>query len=335
MKLVSTIAPCRNERSHVQAFVASALAQTLPDGWQMELLVADGSSDDGSAELLQALAQTEPRLHVVPNRQRIVSTGLNACLAQARGEVIVRLDVHTVYAADYIAQCLATLEKTGADNVGGPWVAQGHTPMQQAIAAAFQSRWVVGGARSRDITYEGPVETVYLGCWPRTTFTRFGDFDEQLVRNQDDEHNLRIALGGGRIWQSAAIRSVYFPRSSLKQLFEQQRQYGYWRPFVLRKHGRPASWRQLAPAVFVAMLVLALAMLPWWRWPLAVLAGLYASYLLGVSILVAAQRGSGLWWRLPGVIAAYHGGYGLGTWKGLWHLLTRRGAGASDMRLTR
>src|SRR5690606_22212395 len=142
-------------------------AQRLPAGWSIEWLVADGASDDGTRERLDERARNEPRLVVVDNPQRIVSAGLNACVARARGDVIARLDVHTAYADDYLAQCIATLERSGADNVGGPWIAVGDSPMQRAIAAAFQSRWVVGGGRSRNAAYEGAVDTVYLGCWPR------------------------------------------------------------------------------------------------------------------------------------------------------------------------
>src|SRR5690606_37170429 len=157
----------------------------------------------------------DPRFRMIDNPGRIVSCGLNRCIEQARGQFIVRLDVHTVYADDYIAQCLATWQATGADNVGGPWRAgavQGpEGVVQRAVAAAFQGRWVAGGALSRDLAYDGPVDTVYLGAWPRQTFERFGGFDEQLVRNQDDEHNLRLHRGGARVWQSASICSTYFP----------------------------------------------------------------------------------------------------------------------------
>ncbi|HQZ57710.1 MAG TPA: glycosyltransferase, partial [Ottowia sp.] len=189
--LVSIIAPCRNERAHIDAFCDCALAQRLPDGWQMELLVADGASDDGTHARLVERAAADARLRVLDNPGRIVSTGLNACLARARGQVIVRMDIHTQFAPDYVAECIAALERSGADNVGGPWVARGQGAWGRAIAAAFQSRWVVGGARSRDVDFEGEVDTVYLGCWPRATLARVGGFDETLVRNQDDEHNLR------------------------------------------------------------------------------------------------------------------------------------------------
>lgn len=336
MRLLSVIVPCRNELAHVDALLDAVAAQRLPEGWTLELLVADGRSDDGTRERLDERARAEPRLVVIDNPRRIVSTGLNACLARARGEVIARWDMHSRYADDYLARCLATLERTRADNVGGPWVAVGTGPMQCAIAAAFQSRWVAGGARSRDVGYEGEVETVYLGCWPRASFERFGAFDETLVRNQDDEHNLRIVRGGGRVWQSASIRSTYHPRASVAQLFAQQRQYGYWRPFVLRKHGRPASWRQLAPALLVAGLALALALLPWHgAQPLGALALAYAAYVLIASVSIASRAGAAAAARAPLVIAAYQLGYGLGTWQGLFDLLRGRVAAAGSMRLTR
>lgn len=333
---VSVIAPCRNEAGHIAAFCDSALAQVLPPGWQMEVLVADGCSDDGTRELLIARSEEDTRLQWVDNPGRIVSTGLNACIARARGEVIVRLDIHTRFAPDYVARCIETLARTGADNVGGPWVAQGTGPMGEAVAAAFQCRWVVGGARSRDTRFDGEVDTVYLGCWPRAVFERIGGFDEALVRNQDDEHNLRLRLAGGRIWQSPLIHSLYHPRNSLRHLFAQQRQYGYWRPFVMRKHGQAGSVRQVVPAAFVAALGLFALCLPWSVLPLAALVALYAGYVALAS--VSATRSAGRWQllaRLPVVIAAYHVAYGLGTWRGLWDVLRARTPSARFARITR
>jgi succinoglycan biosynthesis protein ExoA len=265
-RTVSVIVPCRNERDFIEAFCASVAAQTVPDGWTLQVLVADGLSDDGTRERLAAWCAQDTRFSMIDNPGRIVSSGLNRCIEAAQGDFIVRLDVHTVYAPDYIAQCLATWQATGADNVGGPWKAQGAEGrqglVQRAIAAAFQSKWVAGGALSRDLAYNGEVDTVYLGSWPRQTFDRFGGFDETLVRNQDDEHNLRIHKGGGRIWQSASIQSTYFPRASKMDVFRQYRQYGYWKPFVMRKHGQAAALRHLVPGLFVgALITLSLMML--------------------------------------------------------------------------
>ena len=324
--LASVIVPCRNERDHIEAFVASALAQRLPPNWAIEVIVADGASDDGTRERLDSIAAHDQRLLVIDNPASIVSSGLNRALARARGEVIVRMDVHTTYADDYVDACLAALERSRADNVGGPWRAEGDTPRQRAIAAAFQSRWVTGGAKSRRLDYEGAVDTVYLGCWPRATFERYGEFDEMLVRNQDDEHNLRIVRGGGRVWQSPAIRSSYQPRGSLRDVFRQQLQYGYWKAFVMRKHGQVASLRQVVPGAFVAVVVLLVVAA--WVWPparsaLGALAGAYALFALTAAAVVAGQAGWALWPRIALVVPVYHLGYGLGMLRGWADVLLR------------
>ena len=335
-KLISVIVPCRNERHHIDTFCDSALHQALPEGWRMEVLIADGDSNDGTRERLALRCASDPRLVVVDNPGRIVSTGLNACLAKAQGTIIARLDVHTQFAPDYLAQCIETLERTNADNVGGPWVAKGTGPTGSAIAAAFQCRWVVGGALSRDTRYEGEVDTVYLGCWPRSVFDRFGLFDETLVRNQDDEHNLRLRLGGARIWQSPRVRSIYQPRNSLGHLFAQQRQYGYWRPFVMRKHGQPGSARQLVPALFVAAAT-ACVLAAWWS--ALPLGGLVLAYAFYIAIATASAARSANKWqlaaRLPVVIAAFHIGYGLGTWRGLWDIARAKTPSSAFAKITR
>jgi glycosyltransferase involved in cell wall biosynthesis len=325
--LLSVIAPCRNEREHVVVFCDAVAAQQLPVGVALEVLIADGRSTDGTRDKILRRCSDDARFAMVDNPGLIVSTGLNRCLERARGEVIARMDLHTQYDEDYLAECLAALQRTGADNVGGPWHAEGEGAAQDAIAAAFQSRWVSGGARSRDLDYEGPVDTVYLGCWPRSTFDRFGGFDEALVRNQDDEHNLRLTRGGARIWQSARIVSRYRPREKLEQVFRQQLQYGYWKPFVMRKHQQPAALRQLVPGIFVGLLVL-LAIgglaLPAARSGLLWLGNLYTLYVLAASLAIARQAGMSLLPRLPFVIAAIHLGYGLGTLRG-WYDVLRRG----------
>lgn len=312
MKTVSVIVPCRNERGFIAAFCDSLFAQQLPAGWQLQAVIADGQSDDGTAEWLRERAAQDPRLKVIANGGRIVSTGLNRALSIAEGEIIVRMDVHSVYAPDYVAECIAALQRTGADNVGGPWVAVGEGAMQKAICAVFQSRWISGGARSRLLDYEGEADTVYLGAWPRDSFERFGGFDEDLVRNQDDEHNLRIVKGGGKVWQSARIRSQYSPRAQLGALRRQYLQYGYWKPFVMKKHGQPASLRHLVPGLFVLALLGSLLLLPWSAWPLG---GLLAAYGLVLLLATASLAGQGVavLLRAPAVIATYHLAYGLGS----------------------
>jgi succinoglycan biosynthesis protein ExoA len=185
------------------------------------------------------------------------------------------------------------------------------------------------------VDYTGEVDTVYLGAWRRSELLRLGGFDEALVRNQDDELNLRIVRGGGRVWQSAAIRSWYTPRASFAALFRQFHQYGYWKVPVIRKHRLPASPRHLVPFAFVALLSLLAVggffLRPAW-WALAALLVLYAAAALVNAMAVAPRQAPAVAWAF----FCMHAGYGLGFGRGLLDVvLLRRGPGAAVTRLTR
>jgi glycosyltransferase involved in cell wall biosynthesis len=330
---VSVVIPCRNERDHIGRCLDALLAQEPPPGG-FELIVADGLSTDGTRELLRQLSAREPSLRVIDNPGRIVSTGLNSAIAAARGDIIVRADVHTEYAADYIRQCASVLEETGADNVGGPWIAARRGYVGSAIAVAFQSRFGSGGALAHDPRHEGAVDTVYLGCWRRESFGRFGLFDEELVRNQDDEFNLRLTRAGGTIWQSPRIKSRYHPRASLLALFRQYTQYGYWKVRVIQKHRLPASWRHLVPSVFVlTTLVLAAAgtVSATARLALAILAAAYVASVLAASLAMLGRFDTRLLPVLPLVFCCMHVGYGYGFLRGVVDFVLLRRAPATGM----
>ena len=243
--LVSVIVPVRNEATTIRGCLEAILAQDYPPG-RLEIIVADGQSDDGTREIALELAQSHSRLAVIDNPARTAAVGLNLAIPRARGEIIARIDAHTTLAPDYLSQCIEMLRRTGADNVGGParTAPVSGSTWAGAIAAAYHSPFSTGGARFHDPGHEGPADTVPYGCWPKSTFEKFGLFDPELVRNQDDEHNLRIVRGGGLVYQSPSIRSWYQPRSSLGALFAQYSQYGYWKVRVIQKHRVPASPRR-------------------------------------------------------------------------------------------
>jgi succinoglycan biosynthesis protein ExoA len=267
------------------------------------------------------MARIHPELRIIDNPERIQAAGLNAAIGVAKGQIIVRMDAHTDYAPDYVSQCLAVLDETGADAVGGPWVGRGTSLVQRAIAAVFQSSFCAGTARGHDPAYSGSIDTVYLGCWRRELFDRLGLFDEELVRNEDDELSLRITRSGGTIFQSPRIKSWYTPRNSLGGLLRQYAQYGYWKVRVIQKHRMPASPRHLVPAVFILLLA-SLSIASFWS-PIGA-AGAIAltlAYLLA-NLLASAQTArrseSKLWPLIPFVFACYHFGYGWGFLHGVW-----------------
>ena len=241
---VSVVIPCRNEIRFIRGCLDSILSQDTA-GIKLEILIADGMSDDGTRAVLHGYEKNVSSLRVLDNLKKNASAGLNLAIRAATSEIIIRMDAHTEYAPDYIRNCVQILKQTGADNVGGPALTRADGYLAQAIALAFHSGFTHGGSTFHDARYEGLVDTVPYGCWRKSTLDRVGLFDETLDRNQDDELNFRIISAGGRIWQSPRIVSWYRPRTRLRDVFRQYFQYGFWKVAVIRKHRRPASWRHL------------------------------------------------------------------------------------------
>ncbi|MGA3294926.1 MAG: glycosyltransferase family 2 protein [Candidatus Acidiferrales bacterium] len=322
MPAISLIVACRNESKHMRVFLDSLLQQDL-EGFDWQIIVADGMSDDGTREELDECARRNPRISVIDNPARIVSCGLNAAIRIARGEIILRLDAHTEYAPDYVRKCVESLERTDADNVGGPARTKADGLLARAIQAAYHSRFSTGGARFHDDDYSGFVDTVPYGCWRKETLLQLGLFDEELVRNQDDELNLRLTRAGGKIWQASEIVSWYRPRTSLSALFRQYFQYGFWKVRVIRKHKIPGSLRHLIPGAFaaanlillLAVVCLALAGSPSSRRVLFVWGILLAAYVFA-CVIAASFAARRFGWRLfpylPLTFAVFHVSYGLG-----------------------
>ena len=251
---VSVVVPCFNEADFIEDFIRRMSQQTYNN---FEIIVADGLSDDGTSDLLDNLETQISNLSVVQNPARAVSFGLNAAIKSSSATIIVRMDVHTEYDVDYIAESVRLLVTHKFDCVGGSWnINIPDRTVPRGIAISFMSYFGSGGAKSRMSDYSGPVDTVYLGAWPRESFETFGDFDESLVRNQDDELCHRINLGGGRIYQSADIKSKYFGRTTFTKLANQFYQYGFWKPYVIFKHKAVASIRHLFPSTLVVFFVL-------------------------------------------------------------------------------
>ncbi|MFZ1728677.1 MAG: glycosyltransferase family 2 protein [Bacteroidota bacterium] len=342
--MISIVIPLRNECDRVEALLAAAVDQ-LQDDEELEFIFIDGASVDDTKERIQELQKNDrfaqhfiegrKTIRVLDNPRHFVSGALNLAIAEAKGEIIVRWDAHTEYASDYIEQCVRTLEGTNAWNVGGPARTKADGYLQRAVAAAYHSAFSVGGASFHDIDYEGYVDTVTYGCWRKKTLIDLGGFDEELVRNQDDELNLRIVREGGTIYQSPSIKSWYHPRSTLSALFKQYLQYGYWKVRVIRKHRIPASIRHLVPVSFVTGLVL--GPLLGYLFPV-----LFAMYLIAVaayfgllsvfSVATSRKNGWDLLLVMPVVFLTYHISYGIGFLGGLIDsIFCRKGSAAHSV----
>jgi hypothetical protein len=268
-------------------------------------------------------------VRVLDNPRRIVPTALNIGIRAATGEVIARMDAHVVYPPEYLTGLVEALRQTGADNAGGrlETLPADRTPLARAIAVALAHPFGVGNSHFR-IGTPGRrwVDTVPFGCYPREVFQRIGLFDEELVRNQDDEFNLRLIRRGGRVLLVPDVVSRYYARGSRRQLARMYFQYGYFKPLVARKVGRVMTVRQLVPAAFaVVLLGGAGAALAWppLAFPWVLVIALYAALMAVAAARAVRPHGLRSAAALLGVFPILHLSYGVGFLRGLWDMLIR------------
>jgi len=341
-QLVSIVMPCRNESGHLADAVRDAFAQQRR-GFDLEVLIAVGPSTDGTEALAERLRTGHPGLRVLPNPAGVVPHGLNAAIRAARGGIIVRMDAHSRYPPDYVAALVEALDRTGADNVGGVWetVPADGSDLAWAIARALSSPLGVGNALFRlTPTEEREVDTVPYGCWRRSLFDRIGFFDEELLRNQDDEFNGRTIRNGGRIVLVPGVRIRYTARKDLRRLWRMYREYGLFKPLVNRKLGAPATARQFVPPLFVLALLGLPLLAPFV--PMAAIAWCMMVTIYVVIVAVVSARiafGEGRPGALPWLLAAFacvHLAYGAGYLQGLWRFtIARRTMRPTDLATNR
>lgn len=319
---VSVVLPVRREGPGFGETLARVLKQDYPA--IVEVLVVDGMSDDRTRDVVRGISERDRRVKLLDNPGLIVPTAMNVGIRAARGAIIVRVDGHTRIDPDYVSRCVAALRASSASCAGGRMDAVGTTLIGRAVAGATSGPFGVGDSHFHYSDTPRFTESVYLGAWLRETLLRAGGFDEEMVRDQDDELSYRLRKLGGTVWLDPSIRSEYTPRGSLLRLWSQYRQYGMWKVRVFQKHPTMLRWRHFVPAAFVlaagAGLVLAVCV-PWGATLLAAGALLY----LSAAAIAAIATPAGLAERLvmPIVFLTIHTAYGTGFLAGLVRFLPR------------
>ena len=283
---ISVVMPCYNEESYIEKAIESLIDAYFL--YNCELIVADGMSQDKTRQIIHSFIAKGFPIRILDNEMRYQSSGLNLAIAEARGEMIVRVDAHCVYPPGYVKKCTDLLERTGAANAGGIMLPRGVQTTQKAIALAMQHPMGVGDAKFHLGNFSGYVDTVYLGTFWKTVFDEIGLFNTRSQTNQDAELNLRILKAGKKIYLDSAIQVTYFPRESLKKLAVQYFKYGRGRCYTTLKHRRITSLRQIGPILLV--IIFLFCMILSFKEPLFLGIPLFYFFVLILTALLSWRR---------------------------------------------
>lgn len=325
LPVVSIIIPMRNEESYIGKNIRSLINQDYPKD-SYEVIVVDGMSEDGSKKAVQSFSNNSSNIILLENPDFFTSYALNVGIRKSRGEIIIILGAHSFVEVDFIKKNVETFEKVEADCVGGPIATLGGTYSAKVISLALASPFGVGDVLFRYSKKEGYVDTVAFGAYKREVFEMIGLFDEELVRNQDDEFNYRLRRSGAMIFITPQIRSFYYSRATLKKLSKQYFQYGLWKVRVLQKHSKMMRLRQFVPVVFILSVIISL-LLSFYNKSFFYLFSLIIGSHFVCDVLFSSWIAKKHEWKhflfLPIVFNILHWSYGFGFLMGLFRFFRR------------
>lgn len=253
-KTVSIIIPCRNEEKYIKQCIDSFLDQSYPKEL-IEIIIADGMSNDNTRNIINNISKENKNVILIDNKKFTAPAGMNLGIKKSKSDIIIIFGAHAYAHRDFIKENVLALEKNEVGCAGGVITTVNDSIKGEAIAEAMSCPFGVGNALFRYAEKEAFVDTVGFGAYGRKFIIDIGLFDEELVRNQDDELNFRVQKTGKKILLNPKIKSTYFSRGDFKKLWKQYYQYGFWKVRVIQKHKKPASIRHLIPLMFVLFLL--------------------------------------------------------------------------------
>lgn len=327
-KSVSIVIPCRNEENFISECLQSFINQTYPQEL-LKIIVADGMSTDKTREIIKDLQKKNNNIILLDNEGLSAPKGMNLGIRHTDSEIVIIFGAHAYADEKFVEENVKALENSEVGCAGGLITTVNDSIKGSAIAEAMSCPFGVGNALFRFAEKETYVDTVAFGAYRRVVLDKVGIFDEELVRNQDDELNFRVEKSGAKILLSPKIKSTYFSRGSYKKLWRQYFQYGFWKVRVIQKHKKPAAIRHLIPLMFATYLIgggILSLFSSWIRIAYFIILALYITLDLLFSIKISLKKNIKYLLYLIPTFPILHLSYGLGFILGLFNFYVFKGS---------
>lgn len=318
---ISIVIPCRNEAPFIKECIDAIYDSNISTDVIIDVFITDGMSTDGTREIIIELQKKYPSLHLIDNVKQLTPYAFNLGIQASDFDYLQIIGARHIISQNYLSKSLEILESDkNIWCVGGRLQNEFINETGKIVAAAMATTFGMGLGNFRTLEKSGFTDTVTSPMYPKFVFEKIGYFDEDLVRNQDDDFNYRVTSAGGKVYFCSEISLKYYVRGSFPGLWKQFFQYGYWKVFVNRKHKAVTTFRQLIPPLFVSYLAV-LPLISLFSWKIGLLASipllLYAMLAVLFTFKVIAKDTTLPFLKVLQTFLILHVSYGLGYLRGI------------------
>ena len=330
-RLVTVGIIAKNEEKHIGTILEQLKNQTYSHD-KIEVILVNSMSTDTTKNIMNSFAKTKEffGVKIFDNPKQTQASSWNIVIENASGDLIIRLDAHSLIPKDFVEQNVACID-SGESVCGGHRVniISGNGLSEKILLAAENSMFGSSVAKYRNDSEDVYVKTIPHACYKKEVFEKCGVFNENLLRSEDNEMHFRIRQNGYKIRMSTKIYSEYQTRATLSGMLKQKYGNGKWIGITSMKETPSIfSLYHFVPLAFVlaailATILLCVSIISWsslWFLSIPFFAGVLVYALLDLALSIKGAKDNGILLAIAPLFILFpllHFSYGFGTLNGI------------------
>ena len=250
--IITAIVPCYQEKRTIDSVLFQMSNQECPT-FDLEILVVDGGSTDGTLEIIASWEQKDSRIRLIANPQKTANHAFNLGIHHSKGSHFALINAHTYYPARYLEILWETMQATGAVGVSGrvlPILES--TDLESRLVYCISTSSFGVSSQSYRIGKSGFTDSVSLPLFDKKAVESVGMYHPDLARNQDNDMNYKLVEAGFKLYVTNEISASYHPPRSFRKLLHYAFKSGVWNTKTLLMKFSCMKWYHFFPGLFFA-----------------------------------------------------------------------------------